>query len=146
MPSSREKKRQKSNDGIPVVLPVGSPAVVLPDDDDKTKQEEVDAIICNVIWKSSDAAVVRDGLAKLAYFCLDDSDEAKAYRLILCQDRRLSVATSAMIEWAENPVVISVACAVITNALASKEVDYETVETTGLVVSVLKAMRKHPNS
>ena len=57
MLSSREKKRQKSNDGSPVALPVGSHAAVSPvgDDDDKTKQEEVDEILYHVLWKSFDA-------------------------------------------------------------------------------------------
>ena len=122
MPSSGEKKRQKSNDGSPVVTVSPSDDGVLDISDDKARQEVVDEILYNVIWKSSDAAAVEEGLDKLANFCFD-GEEAKAYRLILCQDRRLSVATSAMIEWAENPVVISVACTVITNALASKEVD-----------------------
>ena len=105
-------------------------------------QEEVDEILYKVIWTSSDAAVVWYGLDKLANFCCD-GEEANSYRLILCQDQRLSVITGAMIEWAENPEILSEACVVITNALFFREVDYETVGTTGLVQSVLKAMRKH---
>ena len=103
MPSPRENKRQKSNDGSPVVIGSSSRTVSPSDDgvldisDDKARQEEVDEILYKVIRKSSDAEDVEDGLAKLAGFCLY-GEEANSYGLILCQDQRLSVVAGAMIE------------------------------------------------
>ena len=82
----------------------------------------MDEILYKVIWTSSDAAVVWYGLDKLANFCFD-GEEANSYRLILCQDQRLSVITGAMIEWAENPKILGEAFIVIMNAWASEEVD-----------------------
>ena len=71
----------------------------------------MDEILYNVIWKSSDAAVVWCGLATLANFCRGDSEEANSYADILCQDQRLSMDSGAnMAKWAENPAILAEAC------------------------------------